>query len=137
MSSARRADAASESALEARRARFEVLVGRILRGGVALSVVLLSSGLVWHWLSTGIVSFDYRIEKMTFFEFLFADARDVAKGAMRPRLLISLGIATLLLTPYLRVVASFVYFGAVERDLKYTLFTGLVFGVLTYSLLLR
>jgi uncharacterized membrane protein len=50
---------------------------------------------------------------------------------------ISLGVATLLLTPYLRVLASIGYFAFVERDLKYTLFTTFVFAVLTYSLLLR
>ena len=44
---------------------------------------------------------------------------------------ISLGIAALLLTPYLRVLVSSGYFAFVERDLKYTLFTTFVFAVLT------
>ena len=55
----------------------------------------------------------------------------------RPRLLVSLGIITLLLTPYVRVLASFVLFAFVERNAKYAVFTGFVLAVLSYSLFLR
>jgi uncharacterized membrane protein len=46
-------------------------------------------------------------------------------------------VVILLLTPYLRVLASVVFFAAIEHDSKYTTFTGLVFAVLTYSLVTR
>jgi|SRR5579859_3386744 len=137
MITVRPVDAMNESVSNGKRAAFEILIGRILRSGVVISTVLLIVGLFWHWRATGQVSFDYRIERMDFYEFLFTEARELGKGAFRPRLLVSLGIATLLLTPYLRVFASIVYFGVVDRDLKYTIFTAFVFGVLTYSLLLR
>ena len=39
--------------------------------------------------------------------------------------------------PQVRVLASMLYFAFVERNGKYTLFTGFVFSVLTYSLFLR
>jgi uncharacterized membrane protein len=42
-----------------------------------------------------------------------------------------------MLTPYLRVVASVVYFMAGLRNWKYAVFTGFVLAVLTYSLFLR
>jgi uncharacterized membrane protein len=58
-------------------------------------------------------------------------------GDIRSRLFINSGIVVLLLTPYVRVLASMLYFAAVEHNLKYTLFTGFVFSVLTYSLFLR
>ncbi len=115
----------------------EVLVGYILLGGVLASVTLLGAGLIWRWAATGSVEFDYSLHGMNVFEFLLADLRQVASGAVRPRLLVNLGIAALMLTPYLRVVASMVYFAVVERNRKYTLFTAFVFSVLTYSLFLR
>jgi uncharacterized membrane protein len=52
----------------------------------------------------------------------------------RPRLLVNLGIAVLMLTPYVRVLASMLYFMLVERNLKYGLFTAFVLAMLTYSL---
>jgi len=48
--------------------------------------------------------------------------------------LINLGIAVLILTPYVRILASVLYFAFVARNWKYTLFTASVLGVLTYSL---
>jgi uncharacterized membrane protein len=39
-----------------------------------------------------------------------------------------------MLTPYVRVLASMLYFVLVERNVKYGLFTGFVLAVLTYSL---
>ena len=39
-----------------------------------------------------------------------------------------------MLTPYVRVLASMLYFMLVERNLKYGLFTAFVLAMLTYSL---
>jgi uncharacterized membrane protein len=100
-------------------------------------VALLAAGLLWHWAATGSSRLDYTLAGMSFFQFLLADLQQVLAGAFRPRLLVSLGIATLLLTPYLRVAASFLYFALVARDGKYATFTGFVWAVLTYSLFLR
>ena len=49
-------------------------------------------------------------------------------------MLVNLGIAVLLLTPYVRVLMSMLYFVFVERNLKYALFTGFVLAMLTYGL---
>ena len=115
----------------------ESLVGHVLRGGLLLSTSLIVAGLLWRGLATGHFGFDYTIEDTNFWEFLVADVSQLFGGGIRPRLLASLGIAVLLLTPYLRVVASLVFFAFVERDLKYSLITAFVLAVLTYSLLLR
>jgi uncharacterized membrane protein len=56
--------------------------------------------------------------------------------AAPPHLLTNLGIATLVFTPYVRALASMFYFVFVERNRTYTLFTGFVLTVLTYSLFL-
>jgi uncharacterized membrane protein len=117
--------------------RMETLVGYILLAGVIATVILLTSGLLWHWLMTGNLQLDYTIAGMNLFEFAATELGRVAEGAIRPRLLVSLGIVALLLTPYLRVAASFLYFALIARDGKYAVFTGIVWSVLTYSLFLR
>lgn len=123
----------------ARFAKFDmdVLVGYILLIGVLVSMALIALGIVWRWLNTGALAFDYTIGGMNFFEFVLSDIQQMLAGAFRPRLLVNLGIATLMLTPYLRVFASMLYFAIAERNWKYTSFTAFVFTVLTYSLFLR
>ena len=113
------------------------LVGYVLSGGVVLSVLLIVAGLVWHWISVGRSNVEYALPKMNLFQFVGAEFRDLFAGKVRPRLLVSLGIAALLLTPYLRVLVSLLFFAFVERNWKYSLFTGFVLAVLTYSLFLR
>ena len=115
----------------------ETLVGYILLIGVLLSAALLATGLLWHWSATGSLRLDYSMAGGSFFQFVLADLQQALMGAFRPRLLVSLGIATLLFTPYLRVAASFLYFALVTHDGKYAVFTGFVWAVLTYSLFLR
>ncbi len=115
----------------------DLLVGYILLGGVLLSAVLMLAGLGWHWAASGRLQVDYPIAGVDLFHFIAADLTQLASGALRPRLLLNLGLAVLLLTPYVRVAASMLYFATAERNWKYTLFTGFVFAVLTYSLFLR
>ncbi|MCL4487689.1 MAG: DUF1634 domain-containing protein [Chloroflexi bacterium] len=115
----------------------EILIGYILQVGVLLSVAFILLGIAWRWLATGAFTLEYSITGMNFFEFVLEDLRQVALGAFRPRLWVNLGIATLMLTPYVRVLASMIFFAVVERNWKYTLFTAFVFTVLTYSLFLR
>jgi uncharacterized membrane protein len=119
--------------------RFDMntLVGYILLLGVLLSMVLILLGEIWHWANTGSLALDYSISGHSFFGFLLSDFRELFSGVFRPRLLTSFGIAVLLLTPYIRVLASMIYFVIGEHNLKYTLFTLFVFGVLTYTLFLR
>jgi len=115
----------------------EILVGYILQVGVLLSMALIAVGVAWRWLNTGNPGFDYTISGMNFFEFVLTDIQQMLAGTFRPRLFANLGIATLMLTPYVRVLASMLYFAFAERNRKYTVFTGFVFVVLTYSLFLR
>jgi uncharacterized membrane protein len=115
----------------------DALVGYILLDGVVLSLALVSSGLFWRWLNTGQLQLDYQITGMNLFQFVVEEFRLAAHGAVRPRLLVNLGIAVLMLTPFLRVLASMMYFMGVLKNWKYTLFTSVVLVVLTYSLFLR
>ena len=117
--------------------RMDALVGTLLLGGVLTSLGLIITGMVWHRLRTGTTMLDQTLVGHDVVQLLAADLAALGEGAVRPRLLVSLGIVALLLTPYLRVLASMLYFAFVEHDWKYTGFTAFVLLVLTYSLVLR
>lgn len=123
--------------MKTRRPDMDELVGVILAGGVGLSAAFVTAGIIWRWAHTGSPDLHYEIAGANLFQFWLEDVRQVTAGEFRPRLLVNLGLALLLITPYLRVVASTFYFALIERNLKYTLFTGFVLAVLTYSLFLR
>jgi len=115
----------------------EVLIGYVLLVGVLISAALLTIGLIWHWARWGNLRFEHSIIGMNFFEFILSTLRQVSSHATRPRFILNMGIGVLMLTPFVRVLASVFYFALKERNWKYTLFTGFVFCVLTYSLFLR
>jgi len=116
--------------------RMDALVGTMLATGVVTSIALIVAGLLWHRLATGVATFDAPLGGTDALRLLVGDLRLAMSGRMSPRLLVSLGVAVLLFTPYLRVLASVVFFAAVERNWKYTVFTSFVLVVLTYSLLM-
>ncbi len=124
-------------AISEHEATMDVVVGYVLLIGVLLSMVLIALGVVWRYFNTGQLGMDYTIAGVNFFEFVLEDLRQMILGAFRPRLLVSLGIATLMLTPYVRVFASMLFLAVVEHNWKYTAFTAFVFAVLTYSLFSR
>lgn len=115
----------------------DAVVGYILLIGVLISLVLVIAALIWRCLDTGALSFNYKITGMNLFELVLHESRMAVQGALRPRLLLSLGIAVLMLTPYIRVLASMVYFMAWLKNWKYSVFTAIVLLTLTYSLFLR
>ena len=115
----------------------ESLVGYILLIGVLLSVALLTVGFAWRWVRVGNLRFEHSIVGMNFFEFILSTLRQITSQAFRPRLFLNIGIGVLLFTPFVRVLASLFYFAFVAHNWKYTLFTGFVLSVLTYSLFLR
>ena len=115
----------------------EILIGYILLVGVLLSAALLAIGFIWRWERSGNLRFQHTIVGMNFFEFVSTSLRQMASHDLRPRVMVNMGIAILMLTPFVRVLASVFYFALVQRNWKYTLFTGFVLGVLTYSLFLR
>ncbi len=115
----------------------EILIGYILLIGVLLSAVLLTLGFIWRWERSGNLHFQHTIAGMNFYEFVLISFRQITSHELRPRVMVNMGIAVLMLTPFVRVLASVFYFALAEHNWKYTLFTGFVLGVLTYSLFLR
>lgn len=121
----------------ARTSKMDMLVGYVLGVGVLASIALILAGLVWHWLRTGSLRFEYSLQGMNLVQFILSDERQWVGGRAQPYLLLNTGFAVLMLTPYVRVFVSMVYFAFWERNFKYALFTAIVFGVLTYSLFLH
>jgi uncharacterized membrane protein len=115
----------------------ETLVGYLLLVGILLSLSFIIAGLSWQWAATGQLRFHSSPVGMNLFQFVWTELRQLGSGSWRPELLIKVGIAALMLTPYVRVLVSMLYFAFAERNWKYTLFTGVVFSVLTHSLFLR
>lgn len=113
----------------------EDLVSSILRNGMLISMGLIGTGMVLWRLGRSHVSFGYNLQAKSVPELLFKDLRQIGSPEQWPTLLVHLGIAVLLLTPYLRVVASTIYFAWVEHRWKQALLTSFVLIVLTVILL--
>ena len=115
----------------------EVWIGTSLLTGVLASAAFLLVGLTWRWVATGSPQFDYVLPRTNVLSFAREELTLSIHGGIRPRLFLNCGLLILLFTPYMRVLLSLLYFSFFERNWKYTLFTGIVFAALTYSLLLR
>jgi uncharacterized membrane protein len=115
----------------------EAVVGSVLLCGVCLSVLLLLAGLLWHWASSGRLEFSYELPRKHFVQFALGEVAGGIRGGWSPDRLVNLGIIVLMLTPYLRVAFSVLFFLFVERNYKYGAIAGFVGAVLTYSLFLR
>ncbi|MDI1476260.1 DUF1634 domain-containing protein [Polyangium sp. y55x31] len=115
----------------------EALLGKVLLLGVLASLAMTIAGLVWQAIAPEHGEFERTVAGVNLYQFILESVRALAAGELRPSLMIDLGITIMLLTPYARVLASMVYFAFVDRNPKYTVFTGFVLGVLTYSLFLR
>ncbi len=74
----------------------------------------------------------WRVRGGNFFDFVYSTVASTAGGVTSVEL-VSLGIATLMLTPYFRVIAAAIYYG-VEKDWKYVAITSFVFAVITTAL---
>ncbi len=126
----------ASGAASSAQARMDTLVGTLLLIGVMASLALVAAGVIWSYLRTGHMVPNYRIVGMNFFAFAVATAAGLRHGRFTPKLLINTGIVTLMLTPFLRVLASMLYFLTVKNP-KYTAFTAFVLAVLAWSLFLR
>ena len=117
----------------------QIGISWILRVGVLLSVALESAGLILNYVQTGTSNLDltagnsWNIGGGNFFAFVSSTLHSLSQG-LSSLTLVSLGIATLMLTPYLRVIAAVVYY-SIEKDWKYVMITTIVFLVITAGLI--
>ncbi|MEM0381846.1 MAG: DUF1634 domain-containing protein [Nitrososphaerota archaeon] len=111
----------------------EILISSVLATGVILSLVILSIASAFYLSDIGpeiILSDEYRVVSPSFIDYV----KNLAGISFEADRLMAVGLVLLMLTPYARVIASFIYF-AIKRDLKYSLITAFVLVVLTVSLL--
>ena len=119
--------------------KLENAISYLLISGVLLSLILLIIGMVLLWHKQGGVAVSQDpsvfVHGHDFFSFIY---HEVTGGGVKglPLQLITLGVLVLLLTPYVRVILSVVFF-ARERNLKYVLITIFVLIILTISLTLH
>lgn len=114
----------------------ETSISYVLVTGVIVSLVLEVAGIILFYRQTGTFAISERhsmfIGGDDFFSFFARLLRDTASKGTGLRLM-TLGIALLILIPYVRAIMSVIYF-AVRRNLLYTVFTLFVAAVLTMSL---
>jgi uncharacterized membrane protein len=115
----------------------DTLIGHILGTGVVISGVLIVLGLIWSWGMTGQVTMAYAEPGVSLFQFAREDVHQAATGTFPPRLFLDAGLIVLVLTPYVRVAASILYFAVVARNPKPAAMSAFVLVVLTYALFLR
>ncbi len=124
----------------AREDKLEVAISYILIVGVILSVSVEAIGMGSYYYSNQnlAISFQqaYALEGPDFFSYTARMILRFAQGSWTPIHILGLGLALLMITPYVRVIASVLYFGAV-RNMKYLFITLFVLVALTASLLLH
>ena len=112
----------------------EDLIGSILRRGTILSISLVLAGVLLQWVGVDRGVPADTIQGTNAFHFFLADLRRIGPIASWPTILIHWGITVLLYTPYVRVVASVLYFAYVQRSWKHALLRSFVLATLTYVL---
>ena len=117
--------------------KLETGISYILIVGVVISLVLEGLGLILYFQATHSIAIDRGsamfIRGNDFFAFLFNLLFETSRRINALRLMI-LGIAILILTPYVRAVASVAYF-VTTRNIKYVVITLFVLVILTVSLM--
>ena len=120
--------------------KLETTISYLLIVGVVLSLALEIAGIAIFYKSHGNLDILLQdkamfIQGRDFFSFLY---RLFARGPAQNTgvFLMTLGVAVLILTPFVRVIASAMYF-AWKRDTRYVLITAFVLIALTISLALH
>ncbi len=105
--------------------QMDVLIARILRGGVSLSSATVLAGGVWYLVRSGGSRPDYS-------HFQQVHGIGPLLALPGPDLVVLSGLLMLIATPVARVVFS-VYAFAAERDWMYVVFTLIVLAILLIS----
>jgi uncharacterized membrane protein len=119
--------------------KFEKVISYLLMTGVILCILLEVIGVALLYDDYGNLNISQQagvfVKGHDFFSFIY---QQFHKGnAVTPAILFMIaGIVVLILTPYLRVIASFLYFSW-QKNWKYIIFTLFVLIVVTLSLTLH
>ena len=115
--------------------RLETIISWLLIAGVVMSLVLEITGIVLYQRQFGNIAISSDnfvfIHGMNFFTFIAGLFHPNFDGTSL--LLMTAGLVVLMLTPFIRVLVSVIYFGRV-KDAKYVLITLFVLVIITISL---
>ena len=124
---------------DSNKSKLEIGISYLLITGVIISLLLEIVGVVllYHAYGHLAISQDTSIfiQGHDFFSFIYEQFQGNNKKG-NGILFMTAGIVVLILTPYIRVAASVIYFGW-EKNIKYVLITLFVFVVVTLSLVLH
>ena len=113
----------------------ESLVSVILRRGMLLSIAFIVVALVVYGRKKGAIDFGDYIQARSIPHLLKNDLDRMKTYWFQPPVFIHFSIAALVLTPYVRVVVSMLYFAGVDRNWKHALLTAIALVILTIILL--
>ncbi len=117
----------------------ETAISYLLIIGVVLSVLLEIAGIIMFYHTSGSLAVlqdkSVFVQEHDFFRFIYNSLRTGDGNGTGIRLMTA-GLVILILTPFLRVILSVIYF-AWKKDFKYMIITAFVLLVLTISLLLH
>jgi len=118
----------------------ELTISYILIIGVIASVAMESLGILSYYYTNGdfgiVFQPQYALRGSDFFSYSATMLQNLILGSWTPFQILALGIIVLMITPYMRVLASVIYFGLV-RNPKYLVITAFVLIILTASLLVH
>ncbi len=120
--------------------KLELAISYILIIGVLVSVAIEAFGIVSYYSSNRNLSIVFQpslvLKGTDFFSYAGSVFQEILAGTWTPLQILGLGIILLMITPYLRVVASVIYFG-LAKNAKYLFITLFVLVILTASLLVH
>ncbi len=113
----------------------EPLMSAILRNGILISMVLIAGSLIVQWMQTGRPILEYMLQGDSIPVMILKDFQHTDSPNFWSDLLIDCGISILMLTSYVRVLASMVYCAYVDPDRTNLVLMFIVFVILTLVLL--
>jgi len=120
--------------------KLELAISYILIIGSIVSVAIEAIGIFSHYYVHRDLSIvfqpQYALKGADFFSYSGVTVLSLIQRSWTPFQILALGLVRLMITPYMRVVASVVYFGA-ARNVKYLAITTFVLVILTASLLVH
>lgn len=120
--------------------KLELAISYILIIGVAASVAVESIGIVDYYFMNRSMEITFQPEFALKGANIFTYTRTVLSTLLSGELtrynILGLGVAIMVMTPYVRVWASVIYFSIVKNP-KYFFITGIVLVILTVSMLLH
>jgi len=120
--------------------KLEMAISYILMLGVGISVVVESIGMLNYYYMNGNLDITFQpelaLKGTNIFTYAGATIFRLFTGTWTPFSFLGLGVILMLMTPYVRVWASVIYFSLVKNK-KYLFITGIVLVILTVSMLVH